>query len=229
MNASDLPPRKPFLPRSVIPLLTLLFISGFLSLFVEGFFTRLIFSPAVQIANNYYRLYQSLPQNLVWAFVVVLSGLVATVLLWPRFAPGQPQNLPEVPHGRVSQLADLRARAEKSEYARWELAREIEKLALSLLAREYGETAVALQARIAHEEIPLPAALQGVFAAGRAIPSYRSFIEARRAAGGGLARYRPLRRGLARSPLAGNRPIAVLANLDLDAALAALASWEDQP
>jgi hypothetical protein len=218
-ETNSAPPVRPFLPRRFVPLVFLLLISGFLSLFVQDFFTRSIFLPFVSFIGYYYRLYQILPQNLVWAFVVMWAGLMALRVLWPRIPPKSRLALPEAPHGRVPQLAALRAQAEKSDYARWELARELEKLALSLLAREYGETAVALQARIAREEIPLPAALQAVFAAGRAIPSYRSFIEARRATGGGLVR----------QSLAANRPITVLANLDLDAALAALASWEDKP
>lgn len=220
MNETNTQPAaRPFLPRHLLPLIILLLISGFLSLFIQDFFTRLIFQPVVAFIGYYVRLYQTLPQNVVWAFVVGWAGLVALRVLWPQLPPKSAAGPPESPRGRVSQLADLRAQAQKSDYARWELAREIEKLALSLLEREYGERAVVLQARIARDEIRLPAALQAVFQACHAIPSYRSFIEVRQAASSGFAGRLFL----------GNRPIPVLANLDLDAALAALAAWEDQP
>ncbi len=72
-----------------------------------------------------------------------------------------------------------------------------------------GETAVVIQQGIASGDIALPAALKPVFAACDAIPNYRSFIAQRQKA--------------------RRKPLAALANLDLDAALQALEEWMVRP
>lgn len=197
---------RPLLPRRYLPLLIILLLSGFLSLFVEGFFTRFIFLPIIQFFAYYYRLYQILPQNLVWGGLVVYAALVMLRLLWPRFARPPATAVADTPRSRLQQLAEMYAQARKSDYARWELAREVEKLALLSLQRQHGQTAVAIQQRIASQTLPLPPALQAVFAVNRAIPDYRSFIAARQAA--------------------RRKPIPALATLDLDAALAEMVAWE---
>ncbi len=209
MNQTPPPSRlRPFLP-----LLILLFISGLLSFFVQDFFTQIIFLPILEFFRYYYRLYLGLPQNLAWGGVVFIALLMGVYRLWPRFSNLSTAPAPSKPQNRLGQLAALRAQAENSDYARWELAREIEKLALLLLEIEHGEKAAVLQERVARNEIPLPEALNALFRACRAIPNYRTFIEARQSVGGRLAR---------------RQPITDLANLDLDAALAVVASWEDK-
>ncbi len=203
------PATRPFLPRRFVPLVIVLLISGFLSFFVEDFFSQVIFLPILEFFRYYYRLYLGLPQNLVWSAVVVLAFFVAINRLWPRFVkPPLPQTK-ETTQNRVRQLANLHQQAETNEYVRWELARELVTLTLSLLQWERGETAVVIQQGIASGEIALPAALKPIFAACDAIPNYRSFIAQRQKA--------------------RRKPLAALANLDLDAALQELEEWMVRP
>lgn len=204
MNAE--PETRPLLPRRYLPLLVMLLISGFLSLFIEGFFTRFIFLPIIQFFAYYYRLYQIVPQNLVWGGLVVYAALLMLRFLWPRLPHPQPETLAETPRRRLHRIAEMYTQARKSDYTRWELARELEKLALLSLQRRHGQTAVALRQRIANQTLPLPPAVQAIFAANRAIPDYRSFIAARQAA--------------------RRKPIPTLAALDLEAALAEIEAWE---
>ncbi len=198
---------RPLLPRRYLPLLIILLLSGFLSLLVEGFFTRFIFLPLIQFLAYYYRLYQSLPQNLVWGGLVVYAALVMLRLLWPRFSRPTATAVADTPPSRLHHLAGMYVQARKSDYARWELARELEKLALLSLQRQHGQTAATLQQRIASQTLPLPPAIQALFAANRAIPDYRSFVAARQAA--------------------RRKPIPTLATLDLDAVLAEMEAWEE--
>ncbi len=211
------PAERPFLPRRFVPLIILLLVSGFLSLFVQDFFNQVIFLPILRFFRYYYRLYLGLPQNLVWAVAVLLAFFVAVRRLWPRFVKEPPPQTQERPQNRLRQLADLHAQALTSEYVRWELAQELEALTVALLQWEYGETAVAIQQRIDQGDITLPAELQPVFAACRAIPNYRSFIAQRQNGSRLTARFVP------------QKPLPALANLDLDAALRALEAWTVQP
>lgn len=203
------------LPRRFLPLIILLLLAGLLAFFVQDFFRQVIFLPIIETVLNAYRFYRQLPQNLVWGIVVFFALalafsfliLSAVETIWRQLR--RPEEVAPPAHDRVSRLAELAGEARRSEYARWQLAREVEGVLLALLAWDLGETAVSLQRRLRKGEFLLPPNLQALCAANAAVPNYIQHRVAQRT-----------RR---------HKPIAALANLDLDAALNELAALAENP
>lgn len=203
------------IPRRYLPLIIVLLVAGLLSLFIQDFFRQVIFLPLVEIALNIYRFYRQMPQNLVWGVFVLFALVFAFWFLllegvetaWRRLRRPL-ADLPEA-RDRVARLADLVAEARRSEYARWQLAREIEEVMLALLAWDLGETAVSLQRRIRRGQLSLPPNLRALCAANAAVPNYIQHRVAQRT-----------RR---------RQPIAALAALDLEASLSELEALAERP
>jgi hypothetical protein len=204
------------IPRRHLPLVVVLLLAGLLSFFVQDFFRQVIFLPIVEIFLNIYRFYRQMPQNLVWGvFLLFALALAVSYLLlsavetiWQQLR--HPEESKPPARDRVSQLAELADEARRTEYARWQLAREIEGVLLGLLAWDMGETAVSLQRRIQKGQLSLPPNLQAVCAANAAVPNY--------------IQYRVTQRRRSR-----RKPLAALAALDLEAALGELERLAETP
>ncbi len=206
---------SPPIPRRYWPLITVLLVAGLLSFFIQDFFRLVIFLPIVETILDYYRLYRQMPQNVVWGLFLLFALVIAAIFLilnaletiWRQLR--QPEAAQSPTRDRVFELAGLVAEARRTEYARWQLAREIENVLLALLAWDFGETAVSLQRRIRQGQLHLPPNLQALCAANAAVPNYIQHRVAQR------TRQR--------------KPIAALAALDLDAALAELEALAEHP
>ena len=198
--------RRPFLPHRAIPLVILLLATALLSLLLRDFFRLVIFIPLLELVLFLHRLYRYLPQNLVWAALLGFAAAAALRALWRRRPASPPPPAPEQRPGRVADLATLAAKAERSEYARWQLAQTLEGLSVRLLEQQQGQTGETIRRRIAQDALDLPPALGALFHVCTAIPNYHSFNAAR------LANRR--------------RAIPLLAELDLPAALQAMEELE---
>lgn len=206
---------SPPIPRRYWPLITVLLVAGLLSFFIQDFFRLVIFLPIVETILDYYRLYRQMPQNVVWGLFLLFALVIAAIFLilnaletiWRQLR--QPEAAQSPARDRVFELAGLVAEARRTEYARWQLAREIENVLLALLAWDLGETAVSLQRRIRQGQLHLPPNLRALCAANAAVPNYIQHRVAQR------TRQR--------------KPIAALAALDLDAALAELEALAEHP
>lgn len=192
-------------PRA-LPLLGVMLLAALLSLLLRDFFTQVILVPLWQQLRWFYRLYRALPQNVLWSALVVIAFLIALRAVLHVRQPKASSFEEDAGANRVDQLSRLAESAQTSQHARWELAREIRQVAISLLQLGSSETEAALQRHILTGDLAAPPEVVALFRLCADIPSYRRFMEAREAAPGDT--------------------IPQLAALDLDAVVAALAQWQ---
>jgi len=198
--------KRPFLSARFVPLALLLFIITLLSLILPGFFQRVIYVPIASRLVVLFNIYRGIPQNIMWAVMVFITVWIMLVALRPAPSRDDAPLEEEKGSSRLIKLIQLAADARKGQHARWELAREMQQVALQVMQAETGETAVSLRQRIAHGDIVnAPPEIAALLRLCADLPNYRSFIEARDAA--------------------PNKRIPQLDALDLDAAAAALVQW----
>ena len=135
--SSPRPPREEG-PNRYLPLLIVALVVVLLSLLVRNFFARVILAPLLDIVLAFYVLYRSLPQNLIWALLVLLAFLVAMRALWPKGGWRLRERRPTALPGRMERLAELITLAPERPYARWQLAHQLRETLLALLARQSG-------------------------------------------------------------------------------------------
>lgn len=205
-EASDA--RRPLLPNRYLPLVILIVLAVLFSVFVRGFFRQVILIPLLSVLLGLYNFYLTVPQNVTWAIFILIALVVAVFTVWTP--PGKPDDTPaeEIRLGRLTQLSTLIRDARQSEHARWQLAHEMQTLAIEMLQKQYIaiDSVESLQAYRAAHRLYLPPEIETLFAVCAQLPSYRSFVDAR-----------------ADSP---SGSVAAVANLDIEGTVQALARWQ---
>lgn len=199
--------QRPFLSPKFIPLVIVLLLAALLSLFLPDFFRQVILAPILSRLIVLYALYRGVAQNVMWGFFVFIAFWITLRVLRPSPEPAAPPDEEAPRLSRVDQLSRLAADARSGQHARWELAREIQQVVLGVMQAETGETADSLRQRIHDGDLPAPPEISALLDLCAALPSYRSFLEARDAA--------------------PNRRIPQLAAVDLEATVAALINWRE--
>ena len=197
--------KRPFLSSRALPLAILLLVTVLLSLFMPDFFRQVILAPILPRVAILYGIYRGIPENVMWGIFIFVALWIMLYALRPD--PSEEDEAFEEKPGtsRLSQLATIAADARTGQHARWELAREIQQVIVSLMKTEPGETAESLQERIQQGELKPPPEVTALLNLCVHLPNYRSFLDARDAAPRG--------------------EIPQLANLDLAATLTALEQW----
>ena len=106
-------------------------------------------------------LFESLPQVIVWSFLLLLVLLVAvkSLFIGPRSAQEVPDAVAE-PQGRVQLLAKQIRHASESEYSAWNLARSLGKLIVEVLAYRQGTTTKEIKRRMRGGTLDTPLEIQ---------------------------------------------------------------------
>lgn len=204
-NNKGLPQKRPFSESRFVPLAVVLLAAAILSLLMPDFFRQVILAPILSRLATLYGIYRGVPQNVMWGIFVFAAVWIMLYALRPDPTEKEEPFAEKPGTSRLSQLATLAANARTGQHARWELAREIQQVIVSLMQTESGETAESLQQHIQQNELNAPPEVAVLLEMCAQLPNYRSFLDAREAAPGGK--------------------IPQLANLDLAAALTALAQW----
>lgn len=197
--------KQPIVPRRFRPLLALILLTGVASLLFPDFFFAVCFGPINLLFQLLLLIYRGIPQNLTWGFFILLAIYLAVPAIIPVLQTSKTEPDETVIDSRLADLVRLEADARTSQHARWELAREIRKVAIDLLRTDPSDTPESLQQHLEAGEFDLSPVITELFAVCAHLPSYRVFMEAREAA--------------------PNGKIPELAALDLDAAVAALNDW----
>lgn len=192
------------LPRLRL-LIAILLLAGLLSTLVEGFFRNIIVVPILETLNAMHRLYAAPPQVLIWWGMLAIGSALSlrALWLWPPKRRGD-EDAPII-EGRVARLAGMLPRAERSDYFRWQLAQELEMLAVATLQQAHGAQADAIRQGVLAGTLAVGPGLKALFRACAAIPGYRQFVT--------------------RRADAGRKPMGDLAGLDLALAVAELEAW----
>jgi hypothetical protein len=182
-------------------------VAGLLSTLVEGFFRSVIVVPLLEMLAVLYRVYAIPPQALIWWSMVGLGIFLGLRALWTWPKISRKRDEAPLGAGRVARLATMLTRAQRSDYFRWQLALELERLAVAALQQAQGTSASAIRHAIQSGSLRVGPSLETLFQVRAAIPSYRQFMTERAAS--------------------GRKPIAALAGLDLEAAVHELEDWFD--
>ncbi|MCA9897311.1 MAG: hypothetical protein H6654_02480 [Ardenticatenaceae bacterium] len=174
--------QRPFLTPRTMPIALLLLAAVLLSLFLPDFFRQVILAPILSRLATLYGIYRGFPQNVMWGFFVLLALVVAVYALRPSRKQTEKPFVEKQGESRLRQLTHLTHDAQNGQHARWELAREMQSLTLSLMQLETAETPEILRERIQQGQLPAPPQIVQLLDLCAAMPSYRSFLEAREAA-----------------------------------------------
>ncbi|MFZ1395333.1 MAG: hypothetical protein WAS33_00450 [Candidatus Promineifilaceae bacterium] len=174
--------KRPFLTPRSLPLAILLLVAVLLSLFLPDFFRQVILAPILSRVATIYGIYRGFPQNVMWGFLLFIAFVMALYVLRPSPNPSEPPFAEEKGESRLRQLALMTNHAQTGQHARWELAREMQSLTLSLMQLETAETPETLRERIQLGDLPAPPEIVQLLDLCATLPSYRSFLEAREAA-----------------------------------------------
>ncbi|MEZ4589612.1 MAG: hypothetical protein R3D55_00500 [Chloroflexota bacterium] len=207
MSKNKVGEKRPFLTPRTLPLAILLLVTVLLSIFLPDFFRQVILAPVLSRLATLYGIYRGFPQNVMWGFFVVLALVMALYTLRPSPNPADESFTEEKGESRLRQLVGLTSHAPNSQHARWELAREMQTLTLSLMQLETAETPETLRERIQQGQLPAPPQIVQLLELCATLPSYRSFLDAREAA--------------------PNQRIAQIEQFDPQATLDALHRWRE--
>ncbi|MCA9918444.1 MAG: hypothetical protein KC445_10860 [Anaerolineales bacterium] len=182
MSSKNVGEKRPFLTPRTLPLAILLLVAVLLSIFLPDFFRQVILAPILSRVATFYGIYRGFPQNVMWGFFVFIAFVIALYALRPGPTEKEEPVEEEKQESRLQKLADLTKHAQTGQHARWELAREMQSLTLSLMQLETAETPEILRERIQQGQLPVPPEIVQLLDLCATIPSYRSFLDAREAA-----------------------------------------------
>ncbi|MCP4419193.1 MAG: hypothetical protein GY805_21465 [Chloroflexi bacterium] len=210
-NNKQIVAKRPFLSTRFIPLAVVLLLGTLLSLLLPDFFRQVILFPIISrlqvVFYGLYRIYHGIPQNVLWGGFVFMTLWVMLRGLRPPDSPRDEPFTEKTETSRLNHLIKLATDAHSGQHGRWELAREIERIAVKLMQNDAGETAVSLRERIHRGDLTAPPEIISLLELCASLPSYRSFTEAR--------------------STAAKNQIPQLAAIDLDATVAALTHWRE--
>jgi hypothetical protein len=128
---------------------------------LEDYIREAIVSPLLYLFWVGRLVLRSLPQAVIWSFFLAIAVLIAgrSLLLkrpaWrraPRFAKARP--------GRIETWVKLIRRADEENYYKWQLAQQLRKLTVAVLAQDERLTPRQLQHRLAGRALDIPSEIQ---------------------------------------------------------------------
>jgi hypothetical protein len=142
--------------RRLILVLTLIAVVEIVALGIRGFLAETLITPLLYLVWGAVRIFESIPQGIIWLTFVLAAGIVALVSVWGGRRNDAQHADADAPRGRVYEWQRLVALAQRHDYSRWRLAQRLMiLLAETMAARERVELRVARQ-RIATGMIDAP-------------------------------------------------------------------------
>ena len=142
--------------RRLILVLTLIAVVEIVALGIRGFLAETLITPLLYLVWGAVRIFESIPQGIIWLTFVLAAGIVALVSVWGGRRNDAQHADAGAPRGRVYEWQRLVALAQRHDYSRWRLAQRLMiLLAETMAARERVELRVARQ-RIATGMIDAP-------------------------------------------------------------------------
>jgi hypothetical protein len=142
--------------RRLILVLTLIAVVEIVALGIRGFLAETLITPLLYLVWGAVRIFESIPQGIIWLTFVLAASIVALVSVWGGRRNDAQHADAGAPRGRVYEWQRLVALAQRHDYSRWRLAQRLMiLLAETMAARERVELRVARQ-RIATGMIDAP-------------------------------------------------------------------------
>ena len=142
--------------RRLILILTVIAAVEIVALGIRGFLAETLITPLLYLIWGAVRIFESIPQGIIWLTFVLAAGIVALVSVWGGRRNDAQHADAGAPRGRVYEWQRLVALAQRHDYSRWRLAQRLMiLLAETMAARERVELRVARQ-RIATGMIDAP-------------------------------------------------------------------------
>jgi len=142
--------------RRLILILTLIAAVEIVALGIRGFLAETLITPLLYLVWGAVRIFESIPQGIIWLTFVLAASIVALVSVWGGRRNDAQHADAGAPRGRVYEWQRLVALAQRHDYSRWRLAQRLMiLLAETMAARERVELRVARQ-RIATGMIDAP-------------------------------------------------------------------------
>jgi len=142
--------------RRLILILTVIAAVEIVALGIRGFLAETLITPLLYLIWGAVRIFESIPQGIIWLTFVLAASIVALVSVWGGRRNDAQHADAGAPRGRVYEWQRLVALAQRHDYSRWRLAQRLMiLLAETMAARERVELRVARQ-RIATGMIDAP-------------------------------------------------------------------------
>ena len=142
--------------RRLILVLTLIAVVEIVALGIRGFLAETLITPLLYLVWGAVRIFESIPQGIIWLTFVLAASIVALVSVWGGRGNDAHHADADAPRGRVYEWQRLVALAQRHDYSRWRMAQRLMLLlAETMAARERVELRVARQ-RIATGMIDAP-------------------------------------------------------------------------
>ena len=132
--------------RRLILVLTLIAAVEIVALGIRGFLAETLITPLLYLIWGAVRIFESIPQGIIWLTFVLAASIVALVSVWGGRRNDAQHADAGAPRGRVYEWQRLVALAQRHDYSRWRLAQRLMiLLAETMAARERIELRVARQ------------------------------------------------------------------------------------
>jgi len=142
--------------RRLILILTVIAAVEIVALGIRGFLAETLITPLLYLIWGAVRIFESIPQGIIWLTFVLAASIVALVSVWGGRRNDAQHADAGAPRGRVYEWQRLVALAQRHDYSRWRMAQRLMLLlAETMAARERVELRVARQ-RIATGMIDAP-------------------------------------------------------------------------
>ena len=132
--------------RRLILVLTLIAVVEIVALGIRGFLAETLITPLLYLVWGAVRIFESIPQGIIWLTFVLAASIVALVSVWGGRRNDAQHADADAPRGRVYEWQRLVALAQRHDYSRWRMAQRLMLLlAETMAARERIELRVARQ------------------------------------------------------------------------------------
>lgn len=141
------------------------------ALSIRGLLEDILVTPLLYTAWGAIRIFESIPQGILWIVFMLAASMVALASLWGTSQGNVRHDTDMVPRGRVYEWMRLVTLAQRHEYSRWRMAQRLVLLLADIIAtRERTELRIARQ-RIASGAIDASPPIAAFLRAGA--DSYR--------------------------------------------------------
>lgn len=152
--------------RRITLALVLVAVVEIVALGIRGLLGDTLISPLLYAIWGAVRIFESVPQGVVWLAFVLAMAIVAIASLWAEGEDAIRRRMDSAPRGRVFDWLRLVMLAQRHEYSRWRLAQRLALLLAETMAeRDRVELRVARQ-QLATSEIDAPPQVAAFLRAG---------------------------------------------------------------
>ncbi|MGB9753368.1 hypothetical protein [Roseiflexus castenholzii] len=158
--------------QRLIVILALAAVVEIVALGIRGLLKDALITPLLYLIWGVMRIFESIPQGMIWLVFVAAAGIVALASIWGGRRGEVRRDTDTALRGRVYEWLRLVALAQRHDYSRWRMAQRLMLLlAETIAARERIELRIARQ-RIASGAIDAPQDVVAFLRAGA--DSYRT-------------------------------------------------------